>query len=731
MKGDISRQTFDPRKHYTQVVMQQGRVQLDADWNEQQAIHQYRAETEAVDVIGREGAPQSGGGFEITLLPGDRDFLICPGRIYVDGILCELDEGMLVEVQGTQGNDSVVVQAWIVDGRAWDVGQWVELLNKDGQRLRYFQIRSVNAQEHTLSFHTDQEYPQLKSGEKDSVCSLRRVLTYTSQPDYPAPAYARKHTTVQELDLDKFSLLLAYLDVWQRHITAFDDPSIREVALDGPDTTTRLQTLWQVKLLPITLPEEVQQLIKEEADRVKNASSVVGQDERALRELKRLEDEIIDNLRTYDCDHAYPEWEQLIQPPNGTLIATTYNPDDPEGSGYYGRENQLYRVEIHSGTDAGSAAPSFKWARNNASILANALLNKETPDVVTIVSTGQGGILQFNKGQYVEVVSDESELNPQSRDLEKDLKRITKVEQEQSKLTFHEPLGAEADGAEITLRLWDGGGIIDSSGAPVPLHGGVKIQFSEGAYNSGDYWLIPARRSTQEVEWPPYEIPNTNPQPQTRRGVQHNYSHLGRVRWYKARNYTPARSVRDCRRRFAPLPDVVHAMHIMNINWNNDTTNPRRILQNGLEITLDAEPDQRHARAMAEDALVVTLESHIPGGAEGIFILNGDSEIRGNIITWHWNWTEKEGVAARLFKDIDRLGNRIFGNPRHFIRVRVRLKGHVIWYYVNARPVYLDGQAFALPGGDRGDGRHRLHLQFPSGNGVRASDFESWFYIRE
>src|SRR5437588_10200954 len=110
MRGDISRQTFDPRKHYTQVVMQQGRVQLDADWNEQQAIIQYRAETAAADVIGRDGVPQSGGGFEIRLLPGDRDFLICPGRMYVGGILCELDEGTPVEVQGSAGHDSVGVQ---------------------------------------------------------------------------------------------------------------------------------------------------------------------------------------------------------------------------------------------------------------------------------------------------------------------------------------------------------------------------------------------------------------------------------------------------------------------------------------------------------------------------------------------------------------------------------------------------------------------------------------------
>ena len=38
MKGDFTRDTFDASNHFTRVLMQQGRVQLDADWNEQTAI---------------------------------------------------------------------------------------------------------------------------------------------------------------------------------------------------------------------------------------------------------------------------------------------------------------------------------------------------------------------------------------------------------------------------------------------------------------------------------------------------------------------------------------------------------------------------------------------------------------------------------------------------------------------------------------------------------------------
>jgi hypothetical protein len=37
MKGDFSRFTFRPSKGYTSVRMQQGRVSLDSDWNEQVA----------------------------------------------------------------------------------------------------------------------------------------------------------------------------------------------------------------------------------------------------------------------------------------------------------------------------------------------------------------------------------------------------------------------------------------------------------------------------------------------------------------------------------------------------------------------------------------------------------------------------------------------------------------------------------------------------------------------
>ena len=129
MKGDFSRYRFDPAKHYTAVLEQQGRVQLDADANEQRAIDWHRLATETVDVIGATGAPIHAAGFAISLRADNRSLLIGPGRYYVDGLLCEA----ATQADYTQ-------QPWLIDpqpgidvmlaalrvGRASAVRVWLE-----------------------------------------------------------------------------------------------------------------------------------------------------------------------------------------------------------------------------------------------------------------------------------------------------------------------------------------------------------------------------------------------------------------------------------------------------------------------------------------------------------------------------------------------------------------------------------------------------------------------------
>jgi hypothetical protein len=73
------------------VVLQQGRVQLDADWNEQNQIESYRTETSISDLIGKSGGPLPGTGFEIKVTATKKELRFGAGHYYVDGILCELE----------------------------------------------------------------------------------------------------------------------------------------------------------------------------------------------------------------------------------------------------------------------------------------------------------------------------------------------------------------------------------------------------------------------------------------------------------------------------------------------------------------------------------------------------------------------------------------------------------------------------------------------------------------
>jgi len=179
MQADLTRDNFDLHKHFMRVLMQQGRVQLDSDWNEQVAILLHHMQTLATDLIGPHGGPFSDKpGFEIE--PGFKiilftdqgsitDLCISRGRYYVNGRLCE-NEGVLLE------------------------------------------------------------------NEEDAIA----LVTYFNQPDYPLDE--------AQDPLPDFPFLV-YLDVWERHITAIEDPRIREVALGvgGPDTATRAKLVWQVK----------------------------------------------------------------------------------------------------------------------------------------------------------------------------------------------------------------------------------------------------------------------------------------------------------------------------------------------------------------------------------------------------------------------------------------------------------------------------------------------------
>ena len=668
MKADLSRNTFDPKKHYTKVIMQQGRVQVDADWNEQQAIDQYRIETEAKDVIGLCGAPMNNDGFKISV-QANNTLLIGKGRFYVDGILCE--------------NDADVA--------------------------------------------------------------------YEKQPYLPNVIPPDVLTLLQDT---KTLWAIVYLDVWQLHITPLDDAHIREVALGGPDTSTRAQTVWQVKILPLALPSDILQLqtkLAELTAALARAKRAPKPDTKTIAELTKEIDVISQEIAHFSsqvtCISKSKEWDDLTAPSTGTLNARTQpveNPHDPclipPKAGYQLLENQLYRVEIHYGSDNPNG-PTFKWSRENGSVVTT--IERFSGNSVNVHDVGPDNVLGFAPGQWVEVIDDEKDL----KGLPGQLLRISSVDSANRVITTETSPTVVDQSLNPKLRRWDQMGPSATpndvqNGVTItndwqPLEGGIQVLLSQGSYKTGDYWLIPARTATGDIEWPPYQLPNTNPTAQPPAGIQHHYCRIGLLR------LNPQNSqlyVQDCRERFPALASP--AIHVIGINWRNDDLfSPRQIISEGLKITLDAVPEQL---SVSSATVIVTLEipaSQVLGRTLSnelyiSLILNGVATVEANVIHWVLNQqaiTGAEPDATLIANLLTSFATTTAAAARQAIlpRIRVTLKGHDIWSNQGNELYYLDGQAFGQPD-MRTDGQTpRTALIVPSGAGTLASDFESWFYLGE
>jgi hypothetical protein len=423
-RGDFSRLTFDRDKNLLRVLKQQGRVELDAEWNEQVAILLDYVRTVAADLIGPHGAPEGeDGGFAVELVASQRDrYSLTPGRYYVNGLLC------------------------------------------------------------------------------------RNAATRLSAPPDPllpgGLARGRAH--------------LLFLDAWERDITWIQDAGIRESALGGLDTSLRSQVVWRVR----------------STDKRPNGTDIPGE--------------------TPPLDvKDWSAWVEQWQSQNRGKLAARARPSasketnpcvaSPEAL-YRGLENQLYRVEIHRGGEAGEA--TFKWSRDNGSVtfavhrLAGEVAWLERP-------------AGLQPGHWVELLDDERE----QADEPGILLQIESVDSRQASVKLKVPRNValdlpEYDEDEVSarhpyLRRWDHQEGSLTQGVPrlvegalavtegtdeaawLNLEDGVQIRFQPGAvYRAGDYWLIPARTATGDVEWPGEE---GQPEARPPHGPEHHYAPLAHL----------------------------------------------------------------------------------------------------------------------------------------------------------------------------------------------------------
>ncbi|NOG84209.1 MAG: hypothetical protein HND49_10480 [Planctomycetes bacterium] len=465
MKGDFSRFIFDPEKQYIGTLMQQGRVQLDADWNEQQAIHRYHRETSIADVIGPTGVPKVGGGFLIGVSSGGDDLTISPGKIYVNGILCS--------------NLSSVMM-------------------------------------------TDQPYLKIRNG------NLAGFEFPTENGRY-----------------------LVYLDIWEQHITSLQDPQIREVALGGADTTTRIKVIWQVKLI-------------------------------------RVQDDA-------NCSQFGTDWKPSGSSTTGTMSAQT-NPatvnDDPcylpPRAQYRGLENQLYRVEIHrSGNEINNLA-TIKWSRDNGSIVTSVTVSGQ---IITAHDLGRDDVLGFNNNvEWIEIIDQRMEQTHQRGEL----LQVKEIDIDKKEITINSatPIPTLDTNNLVIIRRWDNVGSsatkdgISIGAQPISLENGIEVSFTAGTFRSGDYLMVPARTALSNndgaLEWPK----DTAGQPKSLKpvGIRHHYCKLALVDFNIptttiGRRFTPVPNG-DCRPQFPPLTNI----SAEDVNFDNTKCRKFNLLANATNV---------------------------------------------------------------------------------------------------------------------------------------------------
>ncbi len=519
MKGDFSRLSFKPKNHYASVRMQQGRVQIDSDWNEEMDIFDHRVQTETIDFIGGSGAPAGQDGYKIEIQ--NNNWTISKGRYYVNGLLCE--------------NES--------------------------------------------------------------------TINFTAQPDFPDAALPSSD-----------GLYLAYLDVWQRGITAIEQPDIIESALNGIDTTTRLQNIAQVKYVTL------------------DGTDLNASDCNTVFDPQATSGAAFNNQQI---------WQNLTEPSTGTL--TPFVDSTPNF------KNDLYRIEIHQGGDLQTA--TFKWASNNASLAARIKdirlsidsTNNVTTAIIQIASNS--GILNFKPKQWVELSNNTQELygTPGAFgyifSIEGDTLNVTMIDSltsseefiggsirvwgnvaeslknnlETYSIAFITPSDADNNNSDTKVTLQQAAPIdvtanqfvlltnqdlinnnengvlsqiegIDSSrkiitirtayssisasqltllrfiekastanttnSEPITIQNGLNIEFSEGTYKAGDYWLIPSRAVTNTIEWP---IDSDNQfMAQSAHGIDHSFEKLAIIKIEHVDDQLQM-TANDCRTVFSPL----------------------------------------------------------------------------------------------------------------------------------------------------------------------------------
>lgn len=190
----ITPSTFDPRRRYVNVRLQQGVPLADADWNEQDDIRQFELRSFLRWYVG-DGIPAGNDAFRIEADGSDNDFLV--------------RSGVAAAPPGTAPTDAALSHAGrcLVDG--------LEVLIDRDVRFTEQALHRDNPESATLA-------------QRLGVPQVAPLTTPSSS-----------------------AAVLVYLDVWQRNVTPDEEPELVLTGL-GIETCARVRREWVVRTLPGT-----------------------------------------------------------------------------------------------------------------------------------------------------------------------------------------------------------------------------------------------------------------------------------------------------------------------------------------------------------------------------------------------------------------------------------------------------------------------------------------------
>jgi hypothetical protein len=355
---------------------------------------------------------------------------------------------------------------------------------------------------------------------------------------------------------------LVYLEAWQQPVSAVEDSELFEVALGGPDTATRLRTMWRVKL-----------------HQTKEKDCANAWDEMVAAWKGAAAGKIAGTLTA--SNELIPDTTLQV-----AFDSTNVQKDFCKPSitgGYLGAENQAIRVQIVD-------KDHFTWGFDNGSPLYRVIVGTDNNVKRTVVKMliepkdqahwpKAGQVVEFLPWSAVlvngEKLAEESMPGHFAKvesgyDPDDKTKSISLTPATALPATYGEKWKDRSDWKELLenpfnknekldeylfMRVWDRGDDITSD-PEIPITNkaklgttGLQATFNHNDRRPGDYWIIAARPETPNKVIP-WQLEAERPPD----GIRRFYAPLAIIEW--SNGDILQRKVQDCRKTFRPLTEL-------------------------------------------------------------------------------------------------------------------------------------------------------------------------------